>query len=351
MRARERRALRLVIATVFALLVAAPAANAAVFPGVSTNMPSNVTAGQQDLPGSMTIVNNATAPHDVGPMTITQIRLTPACGSNSSPCGMPDPGVLSIDSPAIGRAGSACAGFTFTVAIQDAPTGRFGFTPSATVSVTKGGLPCIIDFTFDVLKVPTIDAEPPTPDSIQTIRVAEVLGTHDGSGQQGSAGQGNAYTVNKASPTVSIAAAATGSSLSPIGAAATVAGGVASPGGTMTFNVWGPDNLTCVGPPDRTDTEPVSAAAAAGSVIAGPPGDYRWIASYSGDANNDPATTVCNDPNSLTAVGPPLAGPGSTATTTPAETGQRAAALKKCKKKKTKKARKKCRKRAKLLPE
>ena len=52
----------------------------------------------------------------------------------------------------------------------------------------------------------------------------------------------------------------------------------------------------------------------------------------------------------VTGTSPPPAGPGTTPTSTSTSTGQRAAALKKCKKKKTSRARKKCKKKANLLP-
>lgn len=51
-----------------------------------------------------------------------------------------------------------------------------------------------------------------------------------------------------------------------------------------------------------------------------------------------------------TAIGPPPPTPTPTPTATPGPTGQRAAALKKCKKKKNKQARNKCKKKAKKLP-
>lgn len=74
--------------------------------------------------------------------------------------------------------------------------------------------------------------------------------------------------------------------------------GVANPTGTMTFNLYGPDNPTCSGPPIFTSTVPV-----AGTSVNSQPftatvaGTYRWTATYSGDANHLPAgPTPCNDP-------------------------------------------------------
>src|SRR5260370_42709855 len=58
----------------------------------------------------------------------------------------------------------------------------------------------------------------------------------------------------------------------------------ATPTGTNTKPVAGNGNYT---------SDPFAVAAA---------GTYRFIASYSGDANNNGAATACNDPNESTAV-------------------------------------------------
>ena len=80
---------------------------------------------------------------------------------------------------------------------------------------------------------------------------------------------------------------------------ATLAGGV-NPTGTITFNLYGPNDATCANPPVFTDTETVSGN---GNYTTNPAfvptaiGVYRWTASYSGDVLNDPATSACNAPN------------------------------------------------------
>jgi hypothetical protein len=74
--------------------------------------------------------------------------------------------------------------------------------------------------------------------------------------------------------------------------------------GTISFKLYGPDDLTCSGPATaagaRTvglsnlyDSDPVIVAAA---------GTYRWIASYSGDLKNKSVTSVCNEPGETTVV-------------------------------------------------
>ncbi|MCA1683937.1 MAG: hypothetical protein LC708_02255, partial [Actinobacteria bacterium] len=84
---------------------------------------------------------------------------------------------------------------------------------------------------------------------------------------------------------------------------ATLSGGLA-PTGTITFTLFGPDNPTCAGTPIFTSTVPVTGN---GNYTSGPftvaaAGSYRWIAAYSGDANNAPAgPTACADPLEVTA--------------------------------------------------
>ena len=60
-------------------------------------------------------------------------------------------------------------------------------------------------------------------------------------------------------------------------------------GATVTFRLYGPNDATCTGAPVFTSTVPYPVAG--GPVTSGPftptaPGVYRWLAAYSGDANN-----------------------------------------------------------------
>ncbi|MCA1683777.1 MAG: hypothetical protein LC708_01415, partial [Actinobacteria bacterium] len=85
---------------------------------------------------------------------------------------------------------------------------------------------------------------------------------------------------------------------------------------TITFTLFGPDDATCSGTPAFTSPPvPVVGAASYDSANFTPTaaGTYRWIAAYSGDANNAAATTACNDPNETVVVTAP---PALTITTT-----------------------------------
>ncbi len=90
---------------------------------------------------------------------------------------------------------------------------------------------------------------------------------------------------------------------------ATLANGV-SPSGQISFRLYGPDDASCSGAPAFTDTVAVSGN---GNYASSPftptqPGTYRWVASYSGDADNDAVSGACNDPGesvTVSAIPPP----------------------------------------------
>ncbi|RKR91800.1 Ig-like domain-containing protein [Micromonospora pisi] len=88
-----------------------------------------------------------------------------------------------------------------------------------------------------------------------------------------------------------------------VSATATLTDGV-NPTGTTTFLLFGPEDETCSGPPVFTSTVPVSDN---GSYTSAPfiptsVGAYRWTVSYTGDANNSPASTTCGDPDGSVVV-------------------------------------------------
>jgi len=110
-------------------------------------------------------------------------------------------------------------------------------------------------------------------------------------------------TVNKATPTLTTTASGPVSVGSPITDTAHLSGGY-SPTGTMTFEVFLPGDTTCsvpvavnpavivIGAGDYTSANYIPAAA----------GDYRWIAHYSGDLNNNSVDTACNDAGETSTV-------------------------------------------------
>ncbi len=88
-----------------------------------------------------------------------------------------------------------------------------------------------------------------------------------------------------------------------MGDTATISGGF-NPTGTITFNLFGPNNSLCTGTPGVTSTVPVNGNGGyvSGAFTPTAVGTYRWVASYSGDVNNTPATSPCNAPNESVVV-------------------------------------------------
>ncbi|HEX7278764.1 MAG TPA: hypothetical protein VF255_03970 [Solirubrobacterales bacterium] len=81
----------------------------------------------------------------------------------------------------------------------------------------------------------------------------------------------------------------------------TLSGGL-SPDGEVIFSVYGPGDATCTTPLD-TDTVPIDEdTATSPDFIAQPAGEFRWTASYLGDANNKAVTLACNAANQISAV-------------------------------------------------
>jgi subtilisin-like proprotein convertase family protein len=122
--------------------------------------------------------------------------------------------------------------------------------------------------------------------------------------------------VTQAAPTMSTNATPTATVGNPIADVATLADGF-NPTGTITFNLYGPNDAACAGTAVFTSTVAVSAGGASSdSFTPTSPGIYRWVAAYSGDTNNEAVTSLCNDANETTEVTKATPGVSTTATTT-----------------------------------
>ncbi len=115
--------------------------------------------------------------------------------------------------------------------------------------------------------------------------------------------------------------------IAPVGStlndSATLSGGY-NPTGSITFNLYGPDDTSCEGAVIWTDTVTVNGNGAygtSGGYTAVAAGIYSWTADYSGDANNDPCSSGCGleevtvgpvTPSIETAPDPCIAPVGST---------------------------------------
>ena len=123
---------------------------------------------------------------------------------------------------------------------------------------------------------------------------------------------GQSSTVTKATPalTGSAGSATVGGSIHDV---VTVSGGF-SPGGEVTFSVFAPGDTGCATPLETTSA-PISAGKATSDDFPTPQaGEFRWTASYAGDANNETVELGCNSANQSSAVA--KASPGLTGTAT-----------------------------------
>jgi hypothetical protein len=78
---------------------------------------------------------------------------------------------------------------------------------------------------------------------------------------------------------------------------ATISLASSTAGGNITFSLFPPSDTTCSGTATYTETVPVNGNGdyhtSNTSTLVSDEGTWRWLVSYSGDANNDPATSTC----------------------------------------------------------
>jgi hypothetical protein len=80
-----------------------------------------------------------------------------------------------------------------------------------------------------------------------------------------------------------------------------LSGDAGTPSGTLTFTLFGPGDPTCSGTPDFTSTIPVGGFSST-SYTPTAVGTYGWVATYSGDAANNPASSACGLPDETVQV-------------------------------------------------
>ncbi len=152
-------------------------------------------------------------------------------------------------------------------------------------------------FTSPAVKVgvPTTVSPPYQATSPGTYQIiAAYSGDANNAAVSGTCGEvGESVLVTQATPALTTAASPV-SSAGTISDTAVLTGGF-RPAGTVTFRLYGPGDATC--------SSPVFSAVVAASVSTVSPafapasaGAYRWIATYSGDANNATVVGSCSDP-------------------------------------------------------
>jgi hypothetical protein len=89
---------------------------------------------------------------------------------------------------------------------------------------------------------------------------------------------------------------------------ATITGATSNAGGTITFNLFTPSAATCAGTPALTQQVNVSGNGTYSTTnttfFASAVGTWRWQVTYSGDANNNSATSACGVENFTITNGP-----------------------------------------------
>jgi hypothetical protein len=135
------------------------------------------------------------------------------------------------------------------------------------------------------------------------------VATYNGDANNGSATSAcsdEAVTVTKDGTTISTTPSAGGVVGTKISDIATVSGGTAATG-TVTFNLYGPTDLSCTGTPIFTSAAALGTNGTASSGVftaTTATGTYNWIAIYSGDSNNSGASGKCGqEPVVLVASG------------------------------------------------
>ena len=306
-------------AAVATLLVPVGPALANVGAMASMTVPSAAAVGGTGN-GSFTITNVNTPPNQAESQTVTSAQLAPACqvaSTTSAVCPSPEPGVFSVDSPAFGVAGTACAGVTFNVSAPDG-SGAVAFAPTSTVVLAPpggaaGSNQCTVGFVLRALKVPVVDVN--AAPGIQTFTNFKAMVTSSPSGLQPIVTASLQVTVNRAVSSISTQASPSVTVGHNISDSATVNGvpGIARPTGTVTFSVYGPGDTTCVSPLPSS-TAALTPASATSSTAASVPfraavaGTYRFVAAYAGDANYLPVVGACNAANESVLVIRPAAG-------------------------------------------
>ncbi|MDQ1421998.1 MAG: hypothetical protein QOJ52_3960, partial [Acidimicrobiaceae bacterium] len=186
------------------------------------------------------------------------------------------------------------------------PTGTITFTLFGPNNAACTGAP-IFTSTKTVTGNGDYTSSPFTANAVGTYQfVAVYSGDANNAGATSACGAANeSVVVTPAAPAIVTVASAPVAVGGTITDTATLSGAV-NPTGTITFSVFGPNNVTCTGVPAFTSTKSVNAN---GAYTSSPftvtaVGTYRFVAAYSGDANNAAVTTACNDANESVVVGP-----------------------------------------------
>ena len=114
---------------------------------------------------------------------------------------------------------------------------------------------------------------------------------------------GETSTISPVTPTITTLATAEVNLGSPISDTATISGLVSADGtGTITFTAY--SDIACATSVFSSTVGPITVDGDynSGNFVPVSAGTYYWIASFSGDGNNAPASTACGDPGESSVV-------------------------------------------------
>ena len=188
---------------------------------------------------------------------------------------------------------------TATISGGQNPTGTITFSAYGPDDATCGGTAAFTDTVSVDSGNASYGSGDYTPTAVGLYRwIASYSGDANNSAVAGACNDpGESATVSKQKPTLSTDASADITIGGQLSDKATIAAGN-NPTGTITFNAYGPNDANCSGVAVFTDTATVGAGNGAypsASFTPSAVGLYRWIASYSGDANNRAVAAACND--------------------------------------------------------
>ena len=207
--------------------------------------------------------------------------------------------VVTTASPTISTVASA--GGVLGTAVNDVATLTGGSSPTGTVTFRLySDAACtmqVFTSTNPVVGGTTATSGSFAPSALGTYYWTAVYsGDANNDGATSPCGAPNeSVTITRATPGISTQASPGNLVGAPVRDVATLAGGL-DPTGTVTFRLYG--DAACA-TQVFTSTNPVVAGTTATSDWFTPtsPGTYRWTAIYSGDVNNNAATSPCNAPN------------------------------------------------------
>ena len=265
--------------------------------------------------------NGTITPFSIGPnatQTLTFTRALTACGyyqvdvfkqglgSQKGLAGF-EIRVLGCGAPSISTSANPTSGFIGTP-ISDTATVSGGINPTGTVSFSlyaPGDTKCATDISDSSFKNIALSSGMASSPSFVTTQtgVYNWIATYNGdvnNAPVSSTCTSEEVVIVPTTPVIQTTASAGGIVGISIHDSATVSGGF-NPTGTVTFALYGPGDTTCTGTNLVSGNAAFSNVALSGGSATSPDfattqvGTYEWIATYSGDVNNNSVSTNCGD--------------------------------------------------------